>query len=73
MVDVMIQNAVAIPSSDPARAGKLDVLVLYQVGGRPTPSTIVLPEESYSEAGAHAKIRELEVRIGSSVGKTFTL
>ncbi len=60
------------PASDPARAGKQDMAVLYQVDGART-GRVVIPKESPTEAEIIAAIREREKNIHPVVGKSFTL
>ncbi len=60
------------PASDPARAGKQDTAVLYQVDGTRT-GRVVIPKEAPSEKEILDAIKEREKAIHPMMGKSYPL
>lgn len=70
--EVRILDTRKLPSADPARAGKSDYVVTYQVDGLRT-HYVILPQEAPSDAQIQAAIKAEEKARASVVGRSFTI
>ena len=70
--EVRILDTRKIPSADPARVGKSDYVVTYQVDGLRT-HYVILPQEAPSDAQIQSAIKAEEKARGALVGKAFTI
>ena len=70
--EVRILDTRKVPSGDPARVGKTDYVVTYQVDGLRT-HYVEIPKEAPTEAEIQAAIKATEKARGALVGKAFTI
>jgi hypothetical protein len=70
--EITILDARRLPSLDPARRGKYDHLVTYQVAPGIT-HTVTVPDEGFSEQSVKAAIAAAEKQAAGIVGKKFTI
>lgn len=61
-----------VPSGDPNRIGKLDVMVVYQKEGQPS-NMCTFPKEEESEERIKQAIQETEKRLTEWTGKEFII
>jgi hypothetical protein len=61
-----------IPSADPARVGKSDYVVTYQVDGLRS-HYVVIPKDAPTEAEITAAVKAEEKTRASQVGRTFPI
>jgi hypothetical protein len=70
--EVRILDTRKLPSADPARVGKSDYVVTYQVDGLRT-HYVLLPKEAPTEAEIQAAIKAEEKSRAGIVGRAFTI
>lgn len=70
--EVRILDARKLPSGDPARVGKQDLVVTYQVDGLRT-GYVILPQDAATDAQIQAAITVEEKGARAAVGKSFIL
>jgi hypothetical protein len=70
--EVRILDTRKLPSADPARVGKSDYVVTYQVDGLRT-HYVILPKETPTEAEIQTAIKAEEKTRSAQVGKAFTI
>ncbi len=74
MARVEILRRTEVPSIDPARVNKRDVLILYRLDGRPeTADTVILPAEASSDAQVQAAVKAKETEKAKAPRQTFEL
>ncbi|HYA48693.1 MAG TPA: hypothetical protein VEG35_03255 [Burkholderiales bacterium] len=59
-------------TQDPARVGKMDVHVIYQVGPSRV-GTVTIPKETFSEAALEAAVKKDASRMAGLIGKEYKL
>jgi len=74
MARVDVLRRTEIPSIDPTRVNKRDLLVLYQLDGDPTKAdTVILPAEKAGDADVAAAIKAKEATKAKGSRQTFEL
>lgn len=72
LTDVEILNVRKMPSGDPQRIGRLDMMVSYRIGTGPANITYY-PAEEHSEERMKQAIKENEEQQANLVGKKFNI
>lgn len=67
-----IVNVREVPSGDPKRIGKIDIMVIYQVEGKPS-DMITIPKEEASPERIKKAIVERENRLNIDIGKEYKI
>jgi hypothetical protein len=70
--EISIIDVREIPSTDPARAGKLDIIVTYQSDPLHTFITI-MPKEAFTEENLKKQIQKEMAERAQWIGKKITL
>ena len=74
MAKVEVLRRTEVPSADPTRVNKRDLLVLYRVDGDPTRvDTVILPGEAAGDAQLQAAIKAKETAKARGPSQTFEI
>ncbi len=74
MPKVEILRRTEVPSIDPTRVNKRDVLILYRMDGRPeTADSVILPAEAAGDAQVQAAVKAKEADKAKAPRQTFEL
>ena len=74
MARVEVLRRTEVPSIDPTRVNKRDVLVLYRLDGDPTKAdTVILPAEKAGDPETLAAIKAKEAEKAKAPRQTFEL